>query len=80
MSYKNFPDNQDNSNNKNSNNRISLNNPNIRSSRMNLSNSINISTNLNNLSDMEKKKLQLIFEMDEYHNKYIKKYDSRKDE
>ena len=54
-------------------------NESIRNSRINLSNSINSSVNLNNLSGMEKKKLQLVLEMDEYQYKHIQKYDSRKE-
>jgi len=59
--------------------RNSGNNESIRNSRISLSNSINSSVNLNNLSGMEKKKLQLILEMDEYQYKHIQKYDSRKE-
>ena len=37
------------------------------------------SVNLNNLSDFEKKKLELTLEMDEYQYKHIQKYESRKE-
>ena len=60
-------------------NSVSSNNQSIRSSRSNLSNSINTNASLNNLSGNEKKKLQLILEMDEYQYKHIQKYDSRKE-
>ena len=41
-----------------------------------ISNSINKSVNFQNLSDFEKKKLQLILEMDEYQYKHIQKYEN----
>ena len=63
----------------NSENSVASNESSIRSSRNSLSNSINSSVNLNNFSSTEKKKLQLILEMDEYQYKHIQKYDSRKE-
>ena len=60
--------------------RESRNNASIRSSRNNLTSSINNSVNLNDFSGGEKKKLQLILEMDEYQYKHIQKYDDSRKE
>ena len=60
--------------------RESSNNASIRSSRNNLTSSINNSVNLNDFSGGEKKKLQLILEMDEYQYKHIQKYDDSRKE
>ena len=50
------------------------------SSTSSISDSINTSASFNNLSGFEKKKLELILEMDEYQYKHIQKYeDSRKE-
>jgi len=68
-----------NNNNRNEENNSSNNNANNISNRNDVSNSINKSVNFQNLSDFEKKKLQLILEMDEYQFKHIQKYQNREE-
>ena len=70
--------NNNNSNNRNEANNAS-NNANRISNKSDVSNSINKSVNFKNLSDFEKKKLQLILEMDEYQYKHIQKYQNREE-
>ena len=70
--------NNNNSNNRNEANNAS-NNANRISNKSDVSNSINKSVNFQNLSDFEKKKLQLILEMDEYQYKHIQKYQNREE-
>ena len=82
-SNNNFNTNRNNNNNTNRNNSNNISNYNIRDNnkRPNLreiENSIMTSVNLSNLSDFEKKKLELTLEMDEYQYKHIQKYESRK--
>ena len=73
--YNNINSNNNINNNNRTNNSNSNNRPNLREIR----NSIMASINENNLSDFEKKKLELILEMDEYQYKHIQKYESRKE-
>jgi len=71
--------NNNNNNNRNEANNASNSNANNISNRNDVSNSINKSINFQNLSDFEKKKLQLILEMDEYQYKHIQKYQNREE-
>ena len=76
MSNSSFGNNNNNRNEANNANNAGANNI----SNMNdVTNSINKSINFKNLSDFEKKKLQLILEMDEYQYKHIQKYENREE-
>ena len=72
-SFGNNNNNRNEANSANSNNSTNISNVN------DISNSINKSVNFQNLSDFEKKKLQLILEMDEYQYKHIQKYENREE-
>ena len=80
--YNNNMNNNSNMNNNFNNNNMNNNSNNRENNRTNLrdiKNSIMASVNMNNLSDFEKKKLELTLEMDEYQYKHIQKYESRKE-
>ena len=64
-----------NNNNRNNNSDNNIN----KSNKKALCNSIMASVNVDSLSDFDKKKFELIVEMDEYQYKHIQKYDSRKE-
>ena len=67
--------NSSNNNNNNDNNGYNVN----KSNKKDICNSIMASVNIDSLSDFDKKKFELIVEMDEYQYKHIQKYDSRKE-
>ena len=60
-------------------NRNNISNNNNRPNLREIRNSIMASVNVSSLSDFEKKKMELILEMDEYQYKHIQKYESRKE-
>ena len=68
-----------NVNNNNSNRNNNSDNNINKSNKKALCNSIMASVNVDSLSDFDKKKFELIVEMDEYQYKHIQKYDSRKE-